>query len=218
MSFVRIENLSKILSGRCILNNINLEIEKKTINGFIGHNGSGKTMLFRAICNFISPSTGKIYVNDILLNKNSEYPVNVGVIIEYPGFIDEYSGYENLRYLYSIRNKIDNDKLEEIMKLVGIYEHRNTKVKKYSLGMRQRLGLAQAIMEEPELLILDEPINALDSDGIDMFKKIIIELRDKGCTILIATHTKEILLDLFDSVYVMSDGRIVKNEKESKID
>lgn len=212
MEYIEIKNLVKVISKKTVLNGINLSIEKGKIYGFIGHNGSGKTMLFRSICNFISPTEGSVYINGEKIEKNTEFPVNAGVIIEYPGFIEEYTGYENLKYLASIRNTIGEDRIEEIFKLVGLEFAKDTKVKKYSLGMKQRLGIAQAVMEYPELLVLDEPINALDDEGVDMVKDLLRDLKSRGCTILIATHTKEILQDLFDKTVRMSDGRILSSE------
>lgn len=212
MEYIEIKKVVKVISKKTILNGIDLSIEKGKIYGFIGHNGSGKTMLFRAICNFISPTEGAVYINNVKIEKNTEFPVNAGVIIEYPGFIEEYTGYENLKYLASIRNTIGEERIEEILKIVGLEFARDTKVKKYSLGMKQRLGIAQAVMEYPELLVLDEPINALDDDGVCMVKNLLKDLKSRGCTILIATHTKEFLQDLFDKTVRMSEGRILSSE------
>lgn len=214
MSYIKIESVSKKLSNRLVLNSINLDIDKGKIYGFVGHNGSGKTMLFRAICNFITPTEGAISIDGIKIEKNREYPVSLGAIIEYPGFIDEYTGRDNLKYLASIKGEIGANRIDEVIRTVGLESSKNLRVKKYSLGMRQRLGIAQAIMEYPDILILDEPINALDDEGIKMFKQTVLKLKEDGCTVLIATHTKEILNDIFDYVIKMQDGRVVENEKK----
>lgn len=208
MSFVEIRNISKKIKGKQILNNISLNIEKGRVYGFVGHNGCGKTMLFRAICNFINIDEGEIIVNGSTIKPEKEYPVKLGVIIEYPGFIDSYTGYKNLEYLASINNYIKKEDIDNVLKEVGLYEHRDEKVKKYSLGMKQKLGIAQAIMEDQELLIFDEPINALDDESIITFRNIIKSKRDEGKTILISSHNKEYLEDIFDYVVKMNNGRI----------
>ncbi len=210
MKFIEIKNLSKKIKGKYVLKNINLTIEKGKIYGFIGHNGSGKTMLFRVISNFINLTEGELYVDGVSIKPNVEYPVKLGVIIEYPGFIDSYSGFKNLEYLASINNSIGEKEIYDVLKEVGLYDNKDEKVKKYSLGMKQKLGIAQAIMEDQELLIFDEPINALDDESVIMFRNILKRKKEEGKTILISSHNKENLEDLFDYTVKMSNGHIDK--------
>lgn len=208
MALIRLLNVEKKIKNKYVLENINLDIEEGKIYGFIGHNGCGKTMLFRAICNFINLTAGEIYVKDVKLQPKAFYPVRLGAIIEYPGFIDSYTGIENLEYLADINKYIDKNAILDVMKQVGLYDFKDEKVKKYSLGMRQKLGIVQAIMEDQELLVFDEPTNALDEDSIKIFREIMISKKKQGKTILIASHHKEDLEDLFDYTVKMSNGRI----------
>ncbi|CEN31359.1 ABC transporter ATP-binding protein [Paraclostridium sordellii] len=214
MNLITLLNVEKKIKHKYILKNINLEIEKGKIYGFIGHNGCGKTMLFRAICNFINITKGEILVNGIKIKPDVEYPIKLGALIEYPGFIESYSGIKNLEYLSEINKYIGKEEIIEVLKEVGLYDFKDEKVKKYSLGMKQKLGIAQAIMEDQELLIFDEPINALDDFSIDVFRNIINKKKNEGKTILISSHNKEKLEDLFDFTVKMSNGEIVEVIKE----
>lgn len=208
MNIIKMSNVEKKIKNKYVLKNINLSIEKGKVYGFIGHNGSGKTMLFRAICNFMNITNGEIVVNGVKIKPDAEYPIKVGAIIEYPGFIDSYSGFENLQYLASINNYIGKKEILKVLKEVGLFDFKDEKVKKYSLGMRQKLGIAQAIMENQELLVFDEPINALDDDAVIMFRNIVKRKKKEGKTILIASHNKERLENLFDVIVKMSNGEI----------
>lgn len=210
---IKISNMNKIIKNKPVLQNINLDIGRGQICGFVGPNGCGKTMLFRAICNFINISSGEIFINDKKIGPNLEYPVRLGAIIEYPGFIESYSGLKNLEYLASINNYISEDDILKTLDKVGLTKDKDTAVKKYSLGMKQKLGIAQAIMEDQDLIILDEPINALDDDSVKVFRNIIMELKEKGKTILISSHNQKVLEDLFDIVVKMNAGQIVEVEK-----
>lgn len=214
ISLIQINSVSKKFKSNYVLKNINLEIEEGKVYGFIGHNGSGKTMLFRTICNFINITEGEVIVKGKKLVPSLKYPMDIGVIIESPGFINEYSGFKNLKYLAEINKKITDDEINNVLKKLGLFEKKDLSVKKYSLGMRQRLGIAQAIMEKPDLFIFDEPINALDKDGIELFKNIILELKKEKKTVLIATHNQQELKDLFDNVITMSDGEIIEIENK----
>ena len=218
--YIKIENLSKTIKGVDVLKDINLNLEKGKIYGFRGKNGSGKTMLFRAICGLIRPTKGKIIVNNQELGKDISFPQKLGILIEYPGFLEGLSGYKNLKYLSSIRGEINDKTILESIKKVGLDPNNNIKVKKYSLGMKQRLGLAQAIMENPDLLILDEPTNALDENGVHEINLIFKEFANEGKTILIASHDREELDLICDEVYTIHDGKItsknVKGEKSNE--
>ena len=203
---IKIDELNLILSKKMILNNVNIEFEKGKIHGLIGRNGSGKTMLMKCICGFVKPTSGTIFVNGKQIGKDCDFPDNVGIIIETPGFIPYYSGYKNLKLLADLNRKIGSDKIKETMQKVGLDPELKRHVKKYSLGMRQRLGLAQAIMENPDILILDEPMNGLDKDGVADMRKYLLELKKQGKTILIASHSSEDIEILCDTVCEMDKG------------
>ena len=216
MAFIELNNVEKKIKNSYVLKNINLKIEKGKVYGFIGHNGSGKTMLFRAICNFINITSGEIRINDVLIKSNTEYPIRLGAMIEYPGFIESYSGYKNLKYLSEINNIINDEEINKVLREVGLYEKKDEMVKRYSLGMKQKLGIAQAIMENPDLIIFDEPINALDDNSVKIFRDIITSLKNDNKTILIASHNMEKLKNLFDYVVEMSNGEVIR-VKEGEI-
>lgn len=207
---IKIDELNLILSKKMILNNVNIEFEKGKIHGLIGRNGSGKTMLMKCICGFVKPTSGTIFVDGKQIGKDCDFPDNVGIIIETPGFIPYYSGYKNLKLLADLNRKIGSDKIKETMQKVGLDPDLKRHVKKYSLGMRQRLGLAQAIMENPDILILDEPMNGLDKDGVADMRKYLLELKKQGKTILIASHSSEDIEILCDTVCEMDKGVLTR--------
>ena len=193
-----------------ILRGINVEFDDGKIHGIIGRNGSGKTMLMKCICGFIRPTEGEITVAGKRIGVDCDFPESVGVIIETPEFIPYYTGFKNLKLLADIRHKITDEDIRKSIELVGLDPKLKKSVKKYSLGMRQRLGLAQAIMEDPDLLILDEPMNGLDKDGVGEMRKYLLDLKAQGKTILIASHSAEDIDVLCDSVVEMDKGRIEK--------
>lgn len=209
-TIIKIDSLSKKANNIDILKNISVEFKKGTIYGIVGRNGSGKTMLFKAICGLINVSSGKITVFDKSIEKGA-FPENTGVIIENPGFLPQYSAFKNLQILASIKNKIDDDTIKSYLNLVTLDPEDKRPVKKYSLGMKQKLGLAQALMESPELLILDEPMNALDDDSVKLIRKILLDLKAKGVTILLANHNKEDIEQLCDEIYTMNAGELLLN-------
>jgi ABC-2 type transport system ATP-binding protein len=204
-----IENLYKTFKNFDILKNINISFEAAKIHGLIGRNGSGKTMLLKCICGFVKPTSGKITINDKIIGKDINIPDNMGIIIEAPGFLPNYSGLNNLKFLAMIKNKITIDKIKDSMKLVGLEPENKKWVGKYSLGMRQRLGIAQALMENPDILILDEPMNGLDNSGIKDVRSLLFSLKNKNKTIIIASHSKEDISILCDTVHEMDDGKII---------
>lgn len=207
---IQIINVSLKIKKTEILKDINIEFEKGKIHGFIGRNGSGKTMLMKCICGFIKPTDGEIIVNEKHIGKDCDFPDSVGIIIETPGFIPYYSGYRNLKLLADLNRKIDKEKIRNTMQMVGLDPDLKRHVKKYSLGMRQRLGLAQAIMENPDLLILDEPMNGLDKEGVSDMRKYLLNLKEQGKTILIASHSAEDIEILCDTVCEMDKGVLTK--------
>lgn len=207
---IKIENYSKVYKDKTVLNNINLELKEGKIYGFIGKNASGKTMLFKAICGFIIATKGKIFINNKEIGRDIDFPEKCGVIIETPGFINNISGFKNLKILASINDSINYDKIKESMELVGLNPNEKISVKKYSLGMRQKLAIAQAIMEEPELLILDEPMNSLDSDSVENIRNILLDIKSKGTTILISSHNIDDINILSDEIYKVENGVVSK--------
>lgn len=203
---IKVDKLSLKIKTTDILKTINVEFEKGKIHGLIGRNGSGKTMLMKCICGFIKPTEGTIHVAEKQIGKDCDFPENVGIIIETPGFIPYYSGYKNLKLLADLKKKINGTQVKSAMRQVGLDPDLKRHVKKYSLGMRQRLGLAQAIMENPDLLILDEPMNGLDKDGVADMRKYLLNLKEQGKTILIASHSAEDIEILCDTVCEMDKG------------
>ncbi len=207
---IKVENVSLKIKKDTILQNINVEFEDGKIHGIIGRNGSGKTMLMKCICGFIKPTEGEITVAGKRIGIDCDFPESVGVIIETPEFIPYYTGFKNLKLLADIRHKITDEDIRKSIELVGLDPKLKKSVKKYSLGMRQRLGLAQAIMENPDLLILDEPMNGLDKDGVGEMRKYLLDLKAQGKTILIASHSAEDIDVLCDTVVEMDKGRMAK--------
>lgn len=204
-----IDNLTKKFNKETILENVNLKLEKGKIYGFVGKNGSGKTVLFKMILGFISPSSGYVQVNNKKVGKDIDFPADCGIIIETPGFIDNISGYKNLRLLASIKGTIDDSKIRECMNFMGLDPDDKKKVKNYSLGMKQKLGLTQALMENPEILILDEPMNALEQESVVKVRNLLMKLKEEKI-ILLASHIKEDIELLCDEIYEIRD-RTVKS-------
>lgn len=205
---ITVNNLSLTINKTEILKSVSAMFETGKIHGLIGRNGSGKTMLMKCICGFVRATSGKVTVAGKEIGKDCDFPESVGVIIETPGFIPYYSGYKNLKLLADLGKKADKQAIYSAMQTVGLSPELKRHVKKYSLGMRQRLGLAQAIMEDPALLILDEPMNGLDKDGVADMRRYLLDLRTKGKTILIASHSAEDIEVLCDTVCEMDKGRL----------
>lgn len=215
-AMISIENLNKQFKNQLVLNNINVRFSNGHIYGIIGRNGSGKTVLLKCICGFLKPTTGVISVNHKIVGKDIDFPENLGFIIETPGFLLNYSGYKNLRYLASIRKKIDSNEIKESMSLVGLDSANKKHVGKYSMGMRQRLGIAQAIMEKPDILVLDEPMNALDKNGVEEMRRLFLKMKSEGKLILLTSHNREDIEILCDEVYEMEEG-ILNKLKENTV-
>lgn len=203
---IDVKNVSLKIKDTLILKNININFEDSKIHGIIGRNGSGKTMLMKCICGFIIPTEGEVIVSGKRIGIDSDFPESLGIIIETPGFIPYYSGFKNLRMLADVKRIISDEQIREAMQKVGLDHTIKRSVKKYSLGMRQRLGLAQAIMENPDLLILDEPMNGLDKDGVSDMRKYLLKLKEQGKTILLASHSAEDIEILCDTVCEMDKG------------
>lgn len=201
-----LKNVSKRFGQETAVREVSLSLEKGKIYGIAGPNGSGKTVLFKMLIGFLRPDSGKIFVNGKEIGKDTDFAEDIGIIIETPGFLGGFSGYQNLEYLAGIKKQIGEKEIRESMESVGLDPDSRKKVRKYSLGMRQRLGIAQAIMEHPKLLILDEPMNGLDREGAAQIRTLFLKLREESVTILLASHHKEDMDELCDKVYEMEDG------------
>jgi len=211
-----IKNFTKKLSHNYVLTDINLELESGKIYGFVGKNGSGKTMLMRAICGLILPTMGYVEIDGKIVGKDISFPENVGVLIENPGFIPSYSGFRNLKVLAQIKNKISNDKIIETLEKVGLEPNDRKSFRKYSLGMKQKLGIAAAIMENPELLILDEPFNGLDEDSVNNIRNLIIESKKQNNIIILSCHDSQEIDIMCDEIVEIKLGKIVRIKKSEK--
>lgn len=205
---VRLEDYCKSFKSAEVLKNINLTLESGKVIGLKGKNGSGKTMLMRAISGLILPTSGKVYINDKELGRHISFPPSIGILIENPSFISNYTGFKNLKILASIQNRISDDEIRDAIRKVGLDPDDKRTFKKYSLGMKQRLGIAAAIMERPDIVILDEPINALDEAGAGLIKGLLDELKANVSLIIIACHDTEELNYLSDEIYEIYDGEI----------
>ena len=207
-----IDKLTKSFKGKTVLEDVNMRLQKGRIYGIVGDNGSGKTVLLKLICGFMKPDSGTVTVNGKVIGKDADFPENTGIIIEAPGFLPNYSGMKNLEYLASIRGKIGKEQIESAMKTVGLDPSSKLRVGKYSLGMKQRLGIAQAIMENQQLLILDEPMNALDKDAVEEMRKLFLRFKASGKTMLIVSHNEGDISTLCDEVYEFDGARIKRRE------
>lgn len=203
---IEVQNVVKRFRDQVVLKNVSISFEKGQIHGIVGRNGSGKTVLFKCICGLMHPEEGVILVNGKRVGRDVDMPEDIGAIIEAPGFLPNYSGYKNLRFLANIRRKIGKEEILNVLKTVGLDPESRKHVGKYSLGMRQRLGIAQAIMEDPEILILDEPMNGLDNAGVQDIRALLLELKAQGKMILLASHNHEDIAALCDTVHEMDGG------------
>ena len=207
---IEVQNVVKRFRDQVVLKNVSISFEKGKIHGIVGRNGSGKTVLFKCICGLMHPEEGVILVNGKRVGRDVDMPEDIGAIIEAPGFLPNYSGYKNLRFLANIRRKIGKEEILNVLKTVGLDPESRKHVGKYSLGMRQRLGIAQAIMEDPEILILDEPMNGLDNAGVQDIRALLLELKAQGKTILLASHNHEDIAALCDTTVEIDRGKITK--------
>lgn len=205
---IEVRDFTKRLGNNTILEKVNLQFQSGNIYGFMGRNGSGKTVFLKCICGFMEATEGTIILDGKVLKKDMEYLENMGFLIERPGFLEQGTAYENLKYIASIRRVAGKKEIEESLRRVDLAPHNKKKVGKFSLGMKQRLGVAQAIMENPDILILDEPMNGLDESGVEMMRELLLELKAKGKLILIASHYKEDIDRLCDKVYVCREKQI----------
>ena len=207
--YTKITDVNKTIKKAPILRDINLEFTGGKVYGLRGKNGSGKTMLMRAICGLITPDSGIIDIDGKILGKDISFPESIGVLIENPSFIGNYTGFKNLKVLASIQNRIGDEQIRKALEDIGLDPDDKRTYRKYSLGMKQKLGIAAAVMENPDIIILDEPINALDDVSVEKVHDILEEQKKRGAVIIIACHDKEELDQLSDEIIEISDGRII---------
>lgn len=210
MSVIEMKNVVKRWGSNTVLKSVNFEVDSSEIVGIIGHNGSGKTVLMKCICGFITPDSGEISVSGKGVGKDVDIPRNIGLIIESPGFLPNFSGFGNLWQLAKIRGKISKDDVRGAIKKVGLDPDEKKHVGKYSLGMKQRLGIAQAIMENPDILILDEPMNGLDKNGAEDMRELFLQLKNEGKAIIIASHNSADIDTLCDRVFQIDKGTLIR--------
>lgn len=207
---IKLENVTKIIRGKTVLSEINAELTSGKVFGFVGSNGSGKTMLFRAVSGLIRPTDGKITVDGKIMGKDIKLLPSLGMVLENADLYSGMTGMENLKTLAAINKKISGDEIKEAIEKVGLDPDDNKKYKKYSLGMKQRLKLAQAFMEKPEVLILDEPTNGLDENGVEIFRNIVLDEKKRGALIMLSSHNRADIDILCDEVFLMFDGKLRK--------
>lgn len=210
MSVIEMKSVVKRWGNNTVLKSVDLEVNSSEIVGIIGHNGSGKTVLMKCICGFITPDSGEITVSGKRVGKDVDIPKNIGLIIESPGFLPNFSGFSNLWQLAKIRGKISKEDVRRVIEKVGLNPDEKKHVGKYSLGMKQRLGIAQAIMENPDILILDEPMNGLDKNGVEEMRKLLLQLKDDGKAIIIASHNSVDIDVLCDKVFEITKGTLTQ--------
>ncbi len=210
---IQIENMSKKIRDRVVLDGIDYTFRDGMTYGLKGINGSGKTMLMRVVSGLIYPTEGRVLVDGKELGKDVSFPESIGILIENPVFLDAYTGFGNLKLLASLNDRAGDEDIREILQKIGLDPDDTRKYRKYSLGMKQRLGIAAALMEKPKILLLDEPFNALDTDGVARFSRLIREEQERGTLILLACHEEGKLEEFADVVLHMEDGRIVREEE-----
>lgn len=210
---IQIDRVSKRFGEEEVLHPVSYEFREGLIYGIVGNNGSGKTVLMKCICGFMPPTEGRVFVNYKQIGKEIDFPEDTGLIIETPGFLPDLTGFKNLEILASLRKKIGTSRIRETLELVGLDPDLKKHVSKYSLGMRQRLGIAQAIMEDPSILILDEPFNGLDKAGVAQMHQLILDLKEKNKTILLSSHSQNDIDVLCDVVCEMDAGYFMENRE-----
>ncbi|UOQ83742.1 ATP-binding cassette domain-containing protein [Gracilibacillus salinarum] len=217
MTTIDLDHVTKTMKGINVINNISLTFHSGKVTGLRGVNGSGKTMMMRLIAGLIFPSKGSIHIDGKKLGKDLTFPESIGMLLENPAFLDSYSGFQNLKMLASIRNEIDTVQIRAVLNQVGLDEASSKKkYKKYSLGMKQRLGIAGAILERPDIVILDEPTNSLDTNGVELVKKIVHQEKQRGALVIISCHDSDILDELADEIHYLENGTLISSSKGSE--
>ncbi|MBM7542282.1 ATP-binding cassette domain-containing protein [Amphibacillus cookii] len=215
MTTIQMKNVSKKIKGTTVINDVSITCSSGQVTGLRGVNGSGKTMLMRLIAGLILPTKGTIEIDGKQLGKDITFPDSIGMLLENPSFLDAYSGLQNLKMLASIRKEVDDQRIKEVLAQVGLsLESGKKKYKKYSLGMKQRLGIAGVILEYPDIVILDEPTNSLDTSGVELVKKIVRQEKERGAVVIITCHDTDILDELADSIYLLENGTLAEITEE----
>ena len=214
--YIKITDVNKTIKKAPILRDINLEFTGGKVYGLRGKNGSGKTMLMRAICGLITPDSGIIDINGKILGKDISFPESIGVLIENPAFIGNYTGFKNLKVLASIQNRIGDEQIRKALKDIGLDPDDKRTYRKYSLGMKQKLGIAAAVMENPDIIILDEPTNALDTAGVKLVKGILQKQKERGALCILSCHDLPVLESLSDEIIKLEEGKIIEHISLSK--
>ena len=204
---IEFKNVSKKLGNNIVINNVNIEIKKGIVTGLKGINGSGKTMMMRLIAGLIYATKGEVVIDGKVLGKDISFPPSIGLMLENPAFLPGYNGFDNLKMLASIKGEIKDEKIDEVLETVGL-ANIDKKYRKYSLGMKQRLGIAAAIMEEPDIILLDEPTNSLDASGVEMVQKIVAREKERGATVILSCHDSALLESMCDEIYGIEVGEI----------
>ncbi len=212
--YLKLNHITKVIKGNVLLDGVDLELSGGRIYGLQGKNGSGKTLLLKAMCGLLIPSEGTVEVDGVVLGKEMDFPKDVGVLIENPGFIAGYTAFKNLKVLADIRKKISNEEILSILDEVGLGDCGKKKYRNFSLGMKQKLGIAAALMENPKLILLDEPTNALDEKSVRDLRSILERRREEGALIVVASHDKEELELLADQIFVIEKGKIIETRKQ----
>jgi len=211
---IEVKNLSKKFKKNIVLENLNMKLENGNIYGLNGRNGTGKSVFLKILCGLYKPTTGEILFNGKSYNKNSLHIPNIRALIEKPSFFPELTGYENLLLLAKIQNKIGNREIEDSLRKVNLYSEKDKKYSEYSLGMKQKLGIAQVLMENPDIIILDEPFNGIEEKSVEKISDILKEEKKQGKLIIISTHIKEDLNNLSDKIYYFDNGQVHLNNQE----
>lgn len=211
---ITIENVTKVIKGITVIKDVSLTLQSGTVYGLRGVNGSGKTMLMRLIAGLIRPTKGTITIDGKELGKDITFPPDIGLLIENPAFIDNYTALQNLKLIANIHRVVDENRIREVIGQVGLDPDDKRKYKQFSLGMKQRLGIAGAVLENPQLILIDEPTNALDTDGIEMVRNLITEQKERGALIVLACHDFSVLKELSDVIYFVKEGCVTEYENE----
>lgn len=218
--FLEVKNVTKSIHGDVVIKNVSLCSERGRVIGLRGINGSGKTMLMRLISGLIRPTKGQVLIDGEVVSKDIPFPKSLGVLIEGPAFLDDYSAMDNLKLIAYPKGKVTEDEIKAVLSEVRLDPKSRKKYKKFSLGMKQRLGIAAAVMEHPDLILLDEPTNALDESGVDMLGDIVKKEKERGPVLIVSSHDRDILEDISDEIYDLEQGEIVrhsiKGEKRSE--
>ena len=204
---IEFKNVSKKLGNNIVINNVNIEIKKGIVTGLKGINGSGKTMMMRLIAGLIYATKGEVIIDGKVLGQDISFPPSIGLMLENPAFLPGYNGFQNLKMLASIKGEIKEEKIDEVLETVGLSAI-DKKYRKYSLGMKQRLGIAAAIMEEPDIILLDEPTNSLDASGVEMVQKIVAREKERGATVILSCHDSALLESMCDEIFNIEVGEI----------